>query len=543
MQTFSVVMVLLVAVLLSSFVARAFKLPLPLPLVQIGVGGLVGAISMWRVELDPEVFFLLLLPPLLFLDGWRIPKTGLFRDAGIILELSLGLVAFTVAGMALFIWWLIPTMPLAVAFALAAVLSPTDPVAFAAIAAKAPLPKRLLHILEGEALLNDASGLVFFRFAVAAAMTGAFSVYDAVLTFVYLALGGVAIGAGVTWGIVQVKGWVSRRYGEDPGVQILVSLMMPFVAYLLAEEAHCSGILAAVAAGITMGLSEMRGGVMAVTRIRRSAVWDTMQYTINGFIFVLLGEQFMSILLKTTYGMGDKLHQQAPLLLFYVVAVTLALAALRIVWVWISFQIPRFKRDYAARQRKKPSLALVVAMSLAGVRGAITLAGIMTLPLLLADGTPFPERDLAIFIAAGVIVCSMILATVVLPLVLGKVEAPQEAPASLLLDRARRSAASAAIKQIEEVQHRMAEGRGDADLFTQAAAQVMAYYRQRMASRATDKPDATQRKMEVIERELILTGLRAEREELMRLVRERKLDDDLARKLVRELDLLEARYV
>lgn len=542
MQTFSIVLVLLVAVLLSSFVARALKLPLPLPLVQVLVGGVVGAISMWRVELDPEVFFLLLLPPLLFLDGWRIPKTGLVRDAGIILELSLGLVAFTVVGMALFIWWLIPTMPLAVAFALAAVLSPTDPVAFSAIAAKAPLPKRLLHILEGEALLNDASGLVFFRFAVAAALTGTFSPYDAVLTFVYLALGGVAIGAGVTWGIVQVKGWVSRRYGEDPGVQILVSLMMPFVAYLLAEELHCSGILAAVAAGITMGISEMRGGVMAVTRIRRSAVWDTMQYTINGFIFVLLGEQFMSILLKTTDGMGN-IHREAPLLLFYVVAITLALAALRIVWVWISFQIPRFKRDYAARQRKKPSLALVVAMSLAGVRGAITLAGIMTLPLLLADGTPFPERDLAIFIAAGVIVCSMILATVALPLVLGKVEAPQENSLNLLRDRARRSAASAAIKQIEEAQHRMAEGRGDADLFTQAAAQVMDYYRQRMLSRAADKPDATQRKMEVIERELILTGLRAEREELMRLVRERKLDDDVARKLVRELDLMEARYL
>jgi CPA1 family monovalent cation:H+ antiporter len=404
------------------------------------------------------------------------------------------------------------------------------------------LPKRLLHILEGESLLNDASGLVFFRFAVAAAVTGAFSLYDAALTFVYLAAGGLAIGIGVTWATVKVKSWVSSRYGEDPGVQILVSLMMPFAAYLLAEEMHCSGILAAVAAGITMGLAEMRGGVMAVTRIRRNAVWDTVQYTINGFIFVLLGEQFMSILLKTANGMGN-IHREAPVLLGYVLAVTLALAALRVVWVWVSFQIPRFKRSYASRQRKQPSLALLLAMSLAGVRGAITLAGIMTLPLALADGTRFPERDLAIFIAAGVIVCSMLLATVVLPLVLGKVEAPPEPPTSLLLDRARRSAANAAIKQIEEAQHRMAEGRSDADLFTQAAAQVMAYYRQRMASRASDRADATQRKLEAIERELVLTGVRAEREEILRLARERKLDDELARKLVRELDLLEARYV
>ncbi|HEX5999823.1 MAG TPA: sodium:proton antiporter, partial [Hyphomicrobiaceae bacterium] len=251
METVTLVLLLLVALLTSSFLLRMSRLPLPLPLVQIAIGAIIASVADLRVVLEPEIFFLLFLPPLLFIDGWRIPKQGLFRDAGTILELALGLVVFTVVGMALFLHWLIPTMPLAVCFALAAVLSPTDPVAVSSIATRVQIPKRMMHILEGESLLNDASGLVCLRFAVAAAVTGSFSLPAAFLSFLQLAIGGIAIGVGITWGINTAKNWISRRYGEEPGVQILVSLLIPFAAYLAAERLHCSGILAAVAAGIT----------------------------------------------------------------------------------------------------------------------------------------------------------------------------------------------------------------------------------------------------------------------------------------------------
>src|SRR5690606_13218678 len=186
---------------------------------------------------------LLFLPPLLFLDGWRIPKQDLLRDKSTILELALGLVLFTVVGVGFFIHWLIPAMPMAVAFALAAVISPTDPIAVSAIAARNPIPKRVMHILEGESLLNDASGLVCLRFAIAAALTGTFSILDASLTFIQLALGGIAIGVGVTWAITWAKGKLSKTFGEESGSQILISLLIPFAAYLLAERFHCSGIL------------------------------------------------------------------------------------------------------------------------------------------------------------------------------------------------------------------------------------------------------------------------------------------------------------
>lgn len=199
METITVALFLLLAVVISGAFARMSPLLLPLPLVQIALGVAIASVADLGVELEPEIFFLLFLPPLLFLDGWRIPKEGLFRDKGTILELALGLVVFTVIGIGYFVNWMIPAMPLAVAFALAAIVSPTDPIAVSAIASRVPIPRRLMHILEGESLLNDASGLVCMRFGIAAALTGAFSPVDAFVTFLWVAIGGIAIGVGVTW--------------------------------------------------------------------------------------------------------------------------------------------------------------------------------------------------------------------------------------------------------------------------------------------------------------------------------------------------------
>src|SRR5574337_1507322 len=185
MGSIELVLAMLLAVIVSGYLVRVLPISLPLPIVQIVLGGVIAGVLHHGVELDPEGFFLVFLPPLLFLDGWRIPKDGLFRDRGTILQLALGLVVFTVVGAGYLIHWLIPAMPLAVAFALAAIVSPTDPVAVSSITARVPVPRRLMHILEGESLLNDASGLVCFQFAVAAALTGTFSPGSAALTFVW----------------------------------------------------------------------------------------------------------------------------------------------------------------------------------------------------------------------------------------------------------------------------------------------------------------------------------------------------------------------
>lgn len=545
MHLIETVLLLLLAVVVSGSIARITRIALPL--VQIGLGAAIVLITGKTVDLEPDIFFLLFLPPLLFLDGWRIPKEDLFRDRAIILELALGLVLFTVVGLGFLIWWMIPEMPLPVAFALAAILSPTDPIAVQAIAARAPIPKRLMHILEGESLLNDATGLTCMRIAVAAATTGAFSIGHAVGTFAWLALVGVAVGVLVTMAISYAKSFVSRRWGEDVGAQILVSLLIPFAAYLVAEELHASGILAAVAAGVTMSFTE-RGGIagqsMAMTRIRRSVVWDTVQFVANGIIFVILGEQMPSIMSRAAEVVAGTSRPEVWWLAVYVFGIVATLAALRFVWVWTSLKLTLFRRRHRGPPAKV-GLRLTMVMSLAGVRGAITLAGILTLPFALGDGSPMPSRNLAIFLAAGVIVVSLVLATFALPRLLKNVELPPEPSHEQEEDRGRVAAASAAIRAIEDASHAMAEGKSNPDLYSDIAGRIMETYRQRIETHTrTDEEDAAlTRKMDDIERRLWLAGLAAEREELRRLMRARQLDELTAKKLFRDVDLQELRYL
>lgn len=542
MDVISLVLVLVVAVVLSGGLARFSPFPLPLPLVQIALGAALTSFTELGVALNPEVFFLLFLPPLLFLDGWRIPKEGLFRDIGTIINLALGLVVFTVLGMGFLIHWMIPSMPLPVAFALAAILSPTDPVAVSAVASRMPFPKRLMHMLEGEALLNDASGLVCMRFAVAAALTGAFSLYDASLTFLWLATGGIATGVAVTWSVTRIKGWITRRYGEEPGSEILISLLLPFAAYLLAEQIEASGILAAVAAGMTMSYSEQTGQALAVTRIRRSAVWDTVAFTLNGMMFVLLGEQLPRIIEGAAQVVRETGHHDPLWMIVYVLVLNIALVALRFLWVWVSLRLSRLTGPDDA---EPVSGRLIAAIALGGARGTVTLAGVLTLPLVAHGGDAFPARDLAIFLAAGAIIISLVAASLFLPMLLNGLEVPSEPRGQRDEDRARIAAAEAAIKAVSEAQARAAQDLALAPLFADAAARVVEVYRQRIAGLSSEDPatDDAHRRAQTVERTLWLVGLRAERDAIYHAARHRGLSDETARKLVREVDLIEARVM
>lgn len=540
MELITTILVLLFAIVVSGIISRMLPVSVPLPLIQIGIGAGIGLSVNLSMVLEPDIFFLLFLPPLLFLDGWRIPREDLLRDRNVIIELALGLVVFTVLGVGLAVNWLIPAMPLAVAFALAAVVSPTDPIAVSAIAQRVPIPSRLMHILEGESLLNDASGLVCLRFAIAAALTGTFSLYDAALNFLWVATGGLAIGVAVTWAITRIKDKISERYGEETGSQILISLLIPFAAYLLAEHLHCSGILAAVSAGITMSFAENSGHALAITRIRRNSVWDMIQFAANGSIFVLLGEQLPGILDRAAETVRLTGHHEPWWLAVYVITINVLLAGLRFLWAWVSLQLTLFRTK---RRHESPSWRIVAAMSFAGVRGAITLAGILTLPLTLNDGTAFPARDLAIFLAMGVIIVSLLAATFFLPPLLNGLELPKESKHDEEEEKARRAAAEAAITAVGRVQQNLAKGRKDADIYVAAAARVMDFYRERIESQGQEEEIALlARHSSMIERDLRLAGVRAERDEIFRLLRSHKLGTEAGRKLVRELDLLETRY-
>ena len=544
MDSIEIVLAMMLAVIASAYLVRLLPFSLPLPLFQIGLGAIISTFTGHGVQLDPALFFLIFLPPLLFLDGWRIPNSELVRDRRVIIGLALGLVLFTVLGAGYLIHLLIPAMPLPVAFALAAVVSPTDPVAVSALKSRAPMPKRLMHILEGEALLNDASGLVCFRFAVAAAATGVFSITDASVTFAWLAVAGVAIGVGFTFVVNRVQSWLTMRFGEPAGSPILISLLIPFGAYMLAEHLHASGILAAVAAGIAMSFEEMRGQALAATRLQRTAVWDTMQFALHGVMFVPLGEQLPEIVRAAGDSIEEVGHESRWWLVYYAVVISIGLIALRFAWVWATLRVTLFRRnknDPDATER--PHWRLLLATSLAGVRGAITLAGVMTLPLTLPDGSPFPARDLTVLLASTVILISLIAASIGLPRLLGGMNFPEEPAERQQEDLARRASATAAIAAIEKAQLDLMPVSDAPECYPQAAARVISLYEHRLnvASQDEDDSAAHYRKLDKAERKLRLSAIKAERAAIYDLAQHYHISDDLARKLVREIDLAEAR--
>jgi NhaP-type Na+/H+ or K+/H+ antiporter len=287
-----------------------------------------------------------------------------------------------------------------------------------------------------------------------------------------------------------------------------------------------------------MNYAEIFGQALAATRMRRTAVWDTVQFTANGIIFVLLGEQLPAILNGvTTQG------TEVGMLLVYVMAIALALGLLRFFWVWASLQFTLYKARRKGQPRPVVHWRVLVAASLAGVRGAITLAGVLTLPLVMGDGSPFPSRDLAIFLAMGVILVSLAGASVLLPRVLRGLELPPEAHEAQEEDRARRAAADAAVAEIERLQHEMAAGKPDADIYAEAATLSMEpYHRQVDGAQRTPEEADRHARIATIERRLRLAGLKAERDALFRLRRVRQIEDGTLARMVREIDLAEARY-
>ena len=542
MDSVVVALTMSLAVVISGYLVRLLPFSIPLPLVQIALGAVIAGVSSHGVTLEPEIFFVVFLPPLLFLDGWRVPNNQLLRDKATILELALGLVLFTMLGGGFLIHWLIPAVPLPVAFALAAIVSPTDPVAVSSITSRVPMPKRLMHILEGEALLNDVSGLVCFRFAVAAALTGSFSLVSASLTFLWVAAAGVAIGIALVLAVMYTHVWLSRKFGEESGSPILISLLMPFGAYLLADALQASGILAAVAAGITMSYVELSGRAVAATRLQRTAVWNAVHFVLNGVVFVLLGEQLPGILRGAIASIDESGHLNPWWLAVYALSISVGLLLLRFAWVWTSLSLSLFRARQRSTQAVLPRMRLVLAATLAGVRGAVTLAGIMTLPLLMHDGTPFPARDLAIFLASAVILLSLVMASVGLPKVLKGLELPYDQAGQQEEDRARRGAAIAAIAAVEHAQH-VVRQHADAQICSQAATRVIAIYQRRLERTASSgKSPGNLREAEAAERELRVAGLQAEREEIFSLARQAQISDETARKLVHEIDLAEAHF-
>jgi Na+/H+ antiporter len=538
MQTAYTVLILLMLVGLSRLIGRV--IPLPLPLVQIAAGALLAWPTLGlHVALDPELFLFLFLPPLLFSDGWRMPKRELWRLRGPILTLAVGLVLFTVVGAGYFIHWLLPSVPLPVAFALAAVLSPTDAVAVSAIA-RNRLPMPLMHMLQGEALMNDASGLVTFKFALVAAVTGVFSLANASLTFVLVAVGGLAVGVALSWLVGRLRAWMINRGWDDPATHVVFMLLLPFAAYVLAERLGASGILSAVAAGMMQSWLDLLPRQTS-TRLLNRSVWSLLEFAFNGLIFLLLGLQLPDIA-KAVASHETSLWPTLLYRCFDVVAIFLVLLLLRFVWVQSTWRLSVFLRRLRGKgeMTQVPTARSCWLLTVGGVRGAVTLAGVMSVPLLMG-GVVFPERDLLIFIAAGVILLSLIAACIALPLLLRGIDISPDNKRRHEVREAWRKTAEAAIHALE-VEEASAQDAAEAALAAELKARIMSEYRHQLeVFNDSAEAQALAFQMDLLERRLRLKALKAQRLELYSLSRHHQIGDDVLREVLAELDLSEAK--
>jgi Na+/H+ antiporter len=391
---------LLLLLLVSSLAVVGRWMPWP-HLITYLLGGVGAAFlpGFPRFGLDPGFFFLCFLPPLLFSDGWLMPIRELLIAKRPILLLAVGLVTFTTLAVGLVAHWLVPGLPLAMAFALGAIVSPTDAVAVNAATEHLRIPARMSTILNGESLLNDATGLVAFKFALAAVALGTFSLGHALGEFSVLAVGGFGIGLASAYGIGILRDVLRKLGGSDSLIETTLSLMTPYAAYLMAERFDVSGVLAVVAAGLYSG---WRDPVKMDAEARQNAfgVWSLVIFWLNGIAFVLLGLQFPAVV-------GAVRHEfSIPFLLGLTAAVSLTAMLARIVWVfpaaYIPFCLPSVRASETAASPKA-----VFVIGWAGMRGTVTLAAALSIPFLLPNGSAFPGRDIVIFLAFGVIVVTL----------------------------------------------------------------------------------------------------------------------------------------
>ena len=405
-------LILLFVAAFSSLAVRLLPVAIPLPLLQIALG-VLGSIAGLHVTLDPDMFMLLFIPPLLFRDAFHMPMREFGQLRGIIFALAGPMVLATTILCGYAIHFMLPPMPLPVCFALAAVLSPTDAVAVGGMLGTS-VPRTIVHMLEGESLLNDASGLVCFRFAAVAAMTGAFSLRGALTTFSLLSLGGIAIGIAVCLAAARLDKILLARGYDDPPTQITFMLLLPFAAYMSAEAVGCSGILAAVAGGMTIKLTGVLQETQITTRLQARTMWDMVGFIFNSVIFLLLGLQLPAL---ATNGMAlVRAADRSPwMLLLLIVAIHVAMCVLRVAGLALIMGIAAWRSRHDHGVFRWPGWRGLLVASVAGVRGAVTLAAVLSLPQAAEGVAGFPARDVLVTVSVGVILVSLLTASFSLP--------------------------------------------------------------------------------------------------------------------------------
>lgn len=521
METFTICLILAIYAFGLKVLGRRLGIIDPIMLV---LGGLVLALipSIPSFSIEPRLALVIFLPPVLYQAAislsWREFKANLRS----ILILAVGLVLITAVAVAMVAHWLIG-IPLAAAFVLGAIVSPPDAVAATAVLGKLRVPKRIVTILEGESLINDATALVFYSFAVSAVVSGTFVPTQAVWDFVWVA------GAGITIGLIVAKISINiHRRMEDPQLEVLLSLTIPFISYIGAEHFHASGVLAVVAAGLLRGAYSPRV-LSAATRLQILNMWQVIVFTLNAIGFLLIGIELRTILAALNDSGVSSLN-----LAWYAFLITMVVIGVRFAVLYPAAWLPRACSRKFAERDPMPGMGTLTVMGWAGMRGIVSLVAVLALPTVTDAYEMFPARDMILFLAYVVLLVTLVgqgstLAWVARHL---KVEAAACDPShGRQIRAALREAGLEAIRL-------KSEGKSDT-----ALERIGQQYEQRLARLRAPESDDTLEDLINQDaedyRELATAALRAERLKLMELRRKGELEDELAHELQQELDLHE----
>jgi CPA1 family monovalent cation:H+ antiporter len=524
----TVILLLLVLVAGFAVMARRLKVPYPIVLVLAGLG-ISFLPHIPRIPLEPKIVFVIFLPPLLYTSAWTMSWREFRRNGMVIGLLAVGLVGFTVWGVAEFSDRFITALDWKAGFLLGAVVATTDAIAATSIAKAVGLPRRIVDILEGESLLNDATGLLALEIGLALIVQGNVpTVVGGLFRLVYLVVGGLVIGLVI--GVVV--GWMEQFIDDGP-VELVVSLVVPYAAYLAGERAQASGVLAVVACGLYMSRKSATFFSPA-TRLQVVGAWDALTFMLNGLVFVLIGLQLPYVLagIHGKYSKGT--------LVFYGVVFSGILILLRMVWVFPVMKFASFvERRWMGHKEKPLATREVFVVGWTGMRGVLALAAAISVPEVMANGQPFEARNLIVFLAFCVILVTLVLQGLTLPALIRRLGLAGPAGMEQEEREARRIVLVAAIHHLEE--GREARGEGAEHLYDD----LLHRYRHRLAAvtgGTEGSADGLDGETYARLRSIAEGALRAERQTLLGLRERARIGDDVLRAMERELDLAESRY-
>ena len=523
------VIVLFLLFLVAVFAAIAQRIHVPYPILLTLAGVAIAFVPrVPRIPLAPNLIFLIFLPPLLYAAAWQTNWREFRRNFVYIAMLAFGLVAFTVIGIAEFSDHFITALDWKTGLVLGAVVSTTDAIAASALASRIGLPQHIVDILEGESLINDATGLLALEFGLGVLLRGqAPGAGTGTLRFLWLIGGGIGIGLL----IAAIARWL-ERFIEDGAIEMAVSLIVPYGAYLAAEEAHASGVLAVVACGLY--LSRYSATFLSpAARLQVTGTWAALNFILNGLVFVLIGLQLPYVLAAIS-------QYSHWTLIEYGFVFAVVLIALRLVWMFLSALLARLVRKYVMRQ-PRPLLnhREIFLVGWTGMRGVVALAAAISLPTTLGDGSRFAQRDLILFLTFSTIFVTVVLQGLTLAPLVRALKLDGHAPGCDEEVLARRTVLEDVIRHLEseEVRAKTSSDRhGYEDLLDR--------YRDRLEALSSDGGEASQTDPEVFRKrqQMYLKAIRRERAVLLRLRNEGTIGDDVQRRLERELDLSESRF-